>query len=254
MNHILYSKNESFEEGAKKIKNEALGRGKECEIIELEDVLTNKYEEKFKREKILVYFLASDQNIPKYVEFINKIGGLVINNNFLLANISTSKFDSLQKIKMAGLSTPTNIPVPTDLSEIEKEISFPIFIKTKRPIGTVDYIENKDDLLDKMRPISEINEYYLEEIVNDIDTQLHKFYYVNGDIFNVEFEKKEEQVPEWFKVILNKISDCTDLQVFSIDFFVNWSTNKYYCIDVNHASAFFKSDSARKTFINNILI
>ena len=62
----------------------------------------------------------------------------------------------------------------------------------------------------------------------------------------------DANIPNWFRVVLDKISKCTGLNVFSADFLLTGG-EKYYCFDINHALSFYKSDDARAMFIGKIL-
>lgn len=251
MNIIVYSKEEGFEVGAIRLKDESLQYGKICKIVEIEDFVDLVYRGYFKTERTIIYFLSSDYRIPALVEFVKKRNQIIINEAFLVRDILASKFESLERSRLAGVCVPKHTSLTTDNYDIIDEFIFPIFIKSKNPRGSVTFIDDKKSFNDKLKLLPERCNYYLEENVQRKNNVELKFYYVDDVVYtqrNVDIN-----IPDWFCSALDKISKCTELDVFSVDCFVDWSEKRYYCFDINHASSFYKSDDARTAFITKIL-
>ncbi len=248
MNLIVYSGNEAFREGAQKIKEDTIQHNKECEVIEIED-----FRNVISRiQTDCVYFLSSDKKIPEFCEILKEKDCKIINDNFFLNNIETSKYDSLKKCNLLGICVPNNF----ELNQYDPVnfLDVPMFIKTKNPRGLVKKCLNKNLIGDEIEKIQikDRNCYYLEEDVFNQDCSELKIYYVNGKIFFMDDFSENTNI-DWLHQIMNKISKQTNLEVFSVDFILNFKTQKYYCIDINHASSFFKSNTARNEFITKIL-
>jgi hypothetical protein len=248
MNLIVYSGNEAFKKGAQKIKEDALQQNKKCDVIELEDFseVINKI------QADCIYFLSSDKRISKFCKILKDKNCKVINVIFLLNDINTSKYDSMEKAFRADVCIPKNLEL--NLYKITDCINTPLFIKTKNPRGLVKKCSNNNLIINEIKQIPEQHKksYYLEEDVSSKDCLELKIYYVNGKVFFMDVFSENNNF-NWLHSTMEKISKCTDLEVFSVDFIADFKKQKYHCIDINHASSFFKSSAARNEFITNIL-
>jgi D-alanine-D-alanine ligase-like ATP-grasp enzyme len=251
MNYILYSKNESYKEGAEKIKTETLRQNKKCKIIEISCISSIKKLERTKKEKGLLYFLTNDNSIPGCIELLKDTDIKIINKPLLSNNVS--KFVLQQIVKKNGICIPKSILPYKNIGVINDNIRYPIFIKSQKQASVVMYTKNKIDFKKNKITIGDLNKYYLEKAIENKKLILNKFYYTRGSIINID-SVDTEKVPAWFHVILNNIAKSLELEVFSVDIFINWSKKKYSCIDINPAPAFFKSDKSRENFVKNILI
>ena len=252
MNIIVYSKEEGFEDGVKKLRDDSFQFGKICKIVEtknLFDLVSKRY---FETTQHCIYFLSSDYRIPQFIKLIKKKNQVVINEAFLTRDILTSKFESLKRARRVGVCTPKHILLPFSKHNVVDKIMMPAFIKSKNPRGLVTCVNDKESLNSNLESLSEKKNYYLEENVKRKDNIELKIYYINGVTYAQKTYDIEVNIPNWFRNVLDKISKCTGLNVFSADFFVNWAEKKYYCFDVNHASSFYKSDDARAMFIGKI--
>ena len=252
MNIIVCSKKEGFEAGARKLKEESFQYGKICKIVEVEDFVDLMAEEYFESERALIYFLSSDYRIPLFINRI-KQKNQVVNEAFLMRDILMSKFESLERSQLAGVSVPKHALLTIDNSDFTDKFAVPVFIKSKSPRGLVTRIDDKKSFIDKLQTLADRSNYYLEENVKHKDNIELKFYYIDGAVYTQRISNTNTNIPNWFCFVLNQISKCTELDVFSVDCLVDWDKRKYYCFDINHASSFYKSDDARKTFITRIL-
>jgi hypothetical protein len=254
INLIIYSKGEEFLSGAEKIQQDTIKFGKQCEIYEIDDFIEN-INEIINKNIIRVYFLTGDCRIQQLVNIITKQNQLVINSTFLSCEILSSKYDSLMKVSLCGVHIPDNLLInDNSLSELNR-FPIPLFIKSKSPRGIVTRIESIDELISKLEIVTknERSEIYLErDILTDGFTEI-KLYYVN-DMVYVSDSENLIIIPEWLKDILHRISRTLEIEVFSTDLTVNWSSRQYYCFDINYASSFFMCAPARIEFINKILI
>ena len=252
MNYILISKFEGFREGAERIKEEAKNQKKDCEIIEIQNIVDKMSVEYINKQNSLIYFLTNDSCVKSCIRCLKKSGTKVIGKKLLSGDVS--KFFLQEKIKGAKICTPKSIPLPTDTKmSLHNKISFPLFLKSQEQVSTVDYMTNKFEFIKKLSTINNRDDFYLEEAIEDSGMILEKFYYINGSVFIMKsIEAKFNN--NWIQKILKRISLSLELEVFSTDIFVNWSTKKYFCIDINPAPAFFNSRNARVEFVNNVLI
>lgn len=253
MNIIVYSKKEGFEDGVKKLRDDSFQFGKICKIVETKDLFYLMSKRYFETTQHCIYFLSSDYRIPQFIKLIKKKNQFVINEAFLTRDILTSKFESLKRARRVGVCTPKHILLPFSKHNVVDNFMMPAFIKSKNPRGLVTYVNDKESLNSNLESLSEKKNYYLEENVKCKDNFELKIYYINGVTYAQKTYDTEANIPNWFRNVLDKISKCTGLNVFSADFFVNWAEKKYYCFDVNLASSFYKSDDARAMFIGKIL-
>ncbi|MEK7463385.1 MAG: hypothetical protein AAB621_03430 [Patescibacteria group bacterium] len=253
VNIIVYSKEEGFEDGVKKLRDDSFQCGKICKIVEIKDLFDLVSKGYFETTQTCIYFLSSDYRIPQFIELIKKKNQVVINEAFLMRDMLTSKFESLKRARRIGVCTPKHILLPFSKRNSVDKFMMPAFVKSKNPRGLVTLINNKESLMSNLELLSEKKDYYLEENVKYKDNIELKIYYINGVACAQKAYDTDANIPNWFRVVLDKISKCTGLNVFSADFFVNWGEKKYYCFDINHASSFYKSDDARAMFIGKIL-
>jgi hypothetical protein len=248
MNLIVYSGNEAFKEGAQKIKEDALQHNKKCEVVELENFST--IIDKIQAD--CIYFLSSDKKISEFCKILKDKNCKIISGDFLLDNLETSKYDSMGKVSCADVCIPKNFEL--SLYKITDCIDIPMFIKAKNPRGLVKKCLDNNLIKGEIEQIPEQdrNIYYLEEDVSNKDCVELKIYYVNDEVFFMD-DFSENYNIRWLHPIMDKISKCTKLEVFSVDFIVDFKNQKYHCIDINHASSFFKSSTARNEFITKIL-
>ncbi|HBD24900.1 MAG: hypothetical protein A2566_00935 [Candidatus Zambryskibacteria bacterium RIFOXYD1_FULL_40_13] len=251
MNYILFSKNELFREGAEKIKIEAQKQNKQCEVLEIHSITKNG----ILRQKIdntsLVYFLTNDVCIPEYIELLKKKGAYIVNEAPLSGDLK--KYILQNKVKNNGVRVPKNICLSSDKETGRLNLKYPVYIKSQKQGSLVIYNLNPDELNKNIISIGNINEFYFEEAVEIKGFVLRKFYYIKEVIIDMD-KKNTDPVPDWLYIVLKNISLSLKLEVFSSDIFVNWSSQEYFCIDINPASSFFKSEKARKEFVRNILI
>ena len=252
INYILFSKNEGYQEGAEKIRTEALRQNKNCEIIEIHNLSNKKVLEKMKQKKSLVYLLTNDDYIPIYVELLKNINIKIINESLLSKNLL--KFVLQERIKRNGVCIPNSIWV-SDKSELNNlnKIEYPIFIKSQKQASKIILVKNEMEFYKKIKSINNINEYYIEKAIDAKEYILKKYYCVKGSIIDMDF-LTDKKIPAWLKAILKNISKSLEAEVFSVDIFINLSNKNYFCIDINPASSFFRSDLAREKFVKNILI
>ncbi len=173
----------------------------------------------------------------------------MINETLLLNN--PLKFTMQQKVFADGVCIPKSSLI---FKHIRTETTrYPLFINSQKQADIVIYAQNNDEFRGKMASIKNISGYYIEEAIIEKGMVLKKFYYINGTMVEMNSVSMSE-IPKWLNKVLTTISQSLHLEVFSVDIFVNWSSEKYYCIDINPASAFFNSDTARKEFVKNILL
>ena len=253
MNIIVYSKEEGFEGGVKKLGDESSQCGKTCEIIEIKELPGLLKRGYFETIQFNIYFLSSDYRISHFIDIIKKKNQTVVNEAFLIRGIIVSKFESLERVRRGGIHIPRQIQLTYDDNNFLDKLIMPVFIKSKSPRGLVIRVNDKKSLNNRLESLPEKQNYYLEENVKNKDNIELKIYYINGDAYAQEICGANTDIPSWFRVVLDKISKCTELDVFSADFFIDWGKEEYYCFDINHASSFYKSEKAREVFISKIL-
>jgi len=243
---IIISRGEPFVAGAELIAKEANERGLGCEIIFIEDIILSINGENEKMERRLLYFLTNIDDVPTYVAYFKSHGCNIVNQTFLSGE--SSKFYLQNKIKKAGIVVPKSFSVLNEIIalQIADEMNFPIYIKSQNQASTVIRVKKKSDLSEKLALFARNNEeWYLEEAIEGADVELQKVYYVDGKVAsNSGIEKANE--------IFQTISRTLDLEIFSVDI-ISSKNGVYWIIDVNPASSFFKSDSARCLFVEFLI-
>jgi len=251
MNYIIFSQSEQFYAGAEKIRLEAFKQNMLCEIIEIKNIANNKTLKNLMDKSSLAYFLTNDPCIPVCVKVLKKMGINIVNEVFLSGN--SEKFTLQHKIKEKGIHTPRSVSL-SDIKQIDRlDLKYPLYIKSQKQGDVVIYNIDVNELRKNIMPIKNTNEYYLEEAVDSDDLILRKFYYIRGSVVDMN-DPNINNLPNWFSIVLKNISSSLGLDVFSADIFINWSNGKYFCIDVNPASSFFKSEKACEEFVKKILI
>ncbi len=248
MNYIVISKLEGFSEGAELIKKEAIQQLKLCEIIYIENLI----ELPQIKTPSLFYFLTNEQSIPTLIKMLRERHEQISIINEHILSKSHSKILLQNTIQKDGVEIPKNMA----FESIKKSHHphFPIYLKSQRHANKVKKIND-------MRMFEQINidpskykNFYLEEAVEQQSLALKKIYYVKGNIISLDESFLYGKLPLSFVKIMTKISTCLELSVFSSDIFIDWAKERYICIDVNPAPAFFNSSESRSMFVKNILI
>lgn len=253
MNIIVYSKEEGFEDGVRILSEEALRNNKICKMVETSDITNFISSGYFEDKQTCVYFLCSDYSIPLLVSIFKDLKQLIVNESFLSQDISISKFEAIEKICHIGISTPRHISSMSNKYKSTKGLSLPIYVKSKSPRGLVTCANDLLSLNNILKSLSERRNYYLKENVKHENNMEIKVYYVRGATYMQSIPGVDVIIPDWFRSVLDRVSEYTKLDVFSADFFVDFENEEYYCFDINHASSFYKSEEARSAFINRIL-
>ncbi|MHB1316541.1 MAG: hypothetical protein ACYCZW_01655 [Minisyncoccota bacterium] len=248
MNYILISKKEGFEDGAKKIQAESKFRSKDCEVIEIQDLLKLKIQD----TRPLLYCLTNKSSILSHVRILEERGFKIVNFKGILGGML--KFEVQQSMKLRGIKVPYSIkPLRESFLVNNNLINYPLYIKSQRQADAVLYCKNYSQGLANLASLKIEDTYYIEEAVEDINMTLNKFYYIKGTVVNMK-EISGYKTPGWIQEILANISKALTLEVFSADMFIDLKNKEYLCIDINPASAFFKSDKGREVFIDKIFI
>lgn len=249
MNYILFSKKEGFEDGAQKIKIESICKGKSCQVMEIQDLLRLKIE----NTHPLLYCLTNEISVLSQVKILEERGFKIVN----LKGISMGmlKFEAQQFMRLQGIKVPNSTKLLREsfLTNHKNNINHPLYIKSQKQADVVVYCKNYDESLANLTSLKIKDAYYIEEAVENINMTLNKFYYINGTVVNMK-ENNEYEIPTWIQKILANISEILNLEVFSADMFLDLKNKEYFCIDINPASAFFKSDKGREIFVDKILI
>lgn len=209
----------------------------------IENLLSIWHNEEHNNSKKIFYFLTNVAGVMECVQDILRKGHAVVNKTFLLRE--NSKFYLQKIIEKNGVIVPKSI-CPSNNKDI-REIDFPCYLKSQKQASTVVKVVNKKQF-DEAICLFDSNkeDWYLEEAIDMDDIWLQKVYYVDGKIFEA---KKNSFL---FKITSNSMAKALDLEIFSFDIFSS-KFGRYWVIDVNPAPSFFKSDKARKFFVQFII-
>lgn len=248
---VIISKAEPYLNGAALIKEMCASLQLNCDILYIEDVLSNKNDNLPEFESAgLIYFLTNAVGVPEFANYLeHSTKKILINRDFLISR--QPKFSVQTRLRLAGINVPDSLVV-TDESLFDKVLlglRLPLYIKSQSQTSTVIRVETEKEFHDNVLGKS-AKDFYFEESVNLEKFYLEKIYYINGYVVS----KSENLIlTDGLKIELKNISSVLGLDIYSTDIFVSVYGDTYVYIDINPSPGFFQSNEARLHLAKYIL-
>ena len=240
---VIISKTEPYLNGATLIKEACASLQLNCDILYIEDVLSDEkmFFQKHKSGR-LIYFLTNVDSVPKcanYFEYSPR--NTLINRDFLISR--KTKFSVQTRLRLAGVNVPDSLIVTDEnlFGEILQRLRLPLYIKSQQQTSIVIRVETEKEFHDNILGRSAEN-FYFEESANLEKFYLEKIYYVDGYI---ESKNEEFVITDILRTELKNISNVLNLDVYSADIFVSINSDTYLYIDINPSPGLFQSSEAR---------
>jgi hypothetical protein len=240
MFYIVISQDKKYYKSANLIKKEYLST--QAIVISIE---------KLKRisckKEDIIFFMTIDERIKQFISSSHFKKAKIINKKYITGRQEKSYIN--KKARAAGVNGPAiaiNINLKTELDK--NQIEPPVYIKSEKHSGGVFRIKNKTEFKKIANSFNLLNngKWYMEKALDLQGRRVEKIYSVSGLCFRYNGQKPRSGIIKTMNLIKNTFL----LDVFSVDFII--SKRNHWCIDINHAPGFFKSDFGRKIFVNFI--
>lgn len=242
-NYLIVSEQENYLDAARLIVDEAKRTKKICKIVFIEKMMIDSNSATILPKGGCVYFLTNHYLVSIFAAVLRMQDFQIINGDFV--SREKSKLYVQARLKNKGISVPQFRFSP------EQKICYKKFYcKSFSHATFVKYLKNNRDFFSFRQLFSDKDFHYFESALSEKKFKEYKYYSILGKFIPPKAAFKTAAIIK----DIAKIANLLMLEAFSVDIIVDERTSKYWVIDVNPASAFFKSTAARREFVKKLLI
>ncbi len=242
-NYLIVSEQEDYLDAAHLIVDEAKRMKKICKIVFIEKMTIDSDSDSILPEGGCAYFLTNHQLTSTFAAVLRAQAFKVLNEGFIAREKS--------KLYVQTCLKNEGIPVPQFQFSFDQKVRYKKFYcKSFSHATFVKYFNSKHDFCSFHRLLRKKGFHYFESALSAKNFKEYKYYSILGKLIP---PKDAFQTATIVKDV-SKIANALSLDAFSVDIIVDEKTGKYWIVDVNPASSFFKSIAARREFAKKLLI